>query len=81
MRVMPCTKCGLPSRSRTDFDKMEAGMNALSAKILSLQGDGDDVGVGTFQTEFGAISPALQSDLDRLGSRGIPVDVVFEQGR
>ena len=60
---------------------MEAGMNALSAKILSLQGDGDDVGVGTFQTEFGAISPALQSDLDRLGSRGIPVDVVFEQGR
>jgi hypothetical protein len=26
------------------------------------------------------IGPALQSDLERLGTRNIPVDVVFEQG-
>ena len=68
-------------RYRVDFEKMEAGMNALSAKILTLQGDGDYAGVGAYQTEFGTISPRLHGDLGRLGSRGIPVDVVFEQGR
>ncbi len=68
-------------RYRVDFEKMEAGMNALSAKILTLQGDGDYAGVGAFQAEFGTIPPHLQGDLARLGSRGIPVDIVFEQGR
>jgi len=30
--------------------------------------------------ERGKLSPTLQQDLARLGSKGIPVDVVFEQG-
>jgi hypothetical protein len=30
--------------------------------------------------ERGKIAPMLQQDLTRLGSRGIPVDIVFEQG-
>jgi hypothetical protein len=30
--------------------------------------------------ERGKIPPLLQQDLTRLGSRGIPVDIVFEQG-
>jgi hypothetical protein len=29
-------------------------------------------------TERGRLSPALQQDLARLGSKGIPVDIVFE---
>jgi hypothetical protein len=30
--------------------------------------------------ERGQLSPVMQQDLARLGSQGIPVDIVFEQG-
>lgn len=66
-------------RYRVDFDKMHTGMNALAVKILTMQGDGDYDAVGEFQTRYGTISPTLQGDLDRLQTRGIPVDIVFEQ--
>jgi hypothetical protein len=59
---------------------MQNAMNGLSALILELQGNGDYDGVVKLMEEKGQISPELQSDLDRLGSAGIPVDVIFEQG-
>jgi hypothetical protein len=31
-------------------------------------------------SERGKLAPTLQEDLAQLGSRGIPVDIVFEQG-
>ena len=31
-------------------------------------------------SDLGVIGPALQADLARLSSAGIPVDIVFEQG-
>jgi len=65
---------------RVDFDRMEEAMNALSEKILRLQGDGDYEGVKTFMEEKGRIGTVLQGDLDRLAAKGIPVDIVFEQG-
>jgi hypothetical protein len=64
---------------RVDFDKFQAGMNALGEKILTLQGNGDYDGVGAFQQQYGTISPVLQKDLDRLKTKGIPVDIVFDQ--
>ncbi len=74
------TRDSATGKYRVDFPKFQAGMNALSEKILTLQGNGDYDGVGAFQEQFGKISPELQKDLDRLKSKGIPVDVVFEQG-
>ena len=65
---------------RVDPVKMEQAMNALSELILRLQGDGDYPGVQAYMQRYGSIDAGLQSDLDRLGSAGIPVDVVFEQG-
>lgn len=65
---------------RVDYDKMKTAMDALSEKILTLQGDGDYDGVAALVAEQGSIDANLQSDLDRLASAGIPVDVVFEQG-
>ena len=65
---------------RVDFDKMTAAMNALSEQILRFQGDGDYAGVVKFNAEMGVIRPALQADLGRLQSAGIPVDITFEQG-
>lgn len=63
-----------------DYDKMNDAMNALSAKILKLQGDGDYEGVVKLVAEETVIKADLKSDLERLSDLGIPVDVVFEQG-
>jgi len=65
---------------RVEFEQMQAAVDALSEKILRLQGDGDYAGAAQFVDESGKIGPQLQEDLDRLGDAGIPVDVVFEQG-
>ncbi|HSM18248.1 MAG TPA: hypothetical protein VK845_14780, partial [Gemmatimonadales bacterium] len=54
--------------------------DALSAKILTYQGDGDYYGVQDYMEKYGTIGPELQADLDRLATAGIPVDIVFEQG-
>ncbi len=65
---------------RVDFAKMGEAMNALSEKLLRLQGDGDYDGVKTFMERYGVVGGPLKADLDRLASAGIPVDVVFDQG-
>jgi hypothetical protein len=71
---------GAAGTYRVNFDRMQKAVDALSEKILRLQGDGDYEGVSRLFRELGQIGPMLQKDLDRLGSAGIPVDVVFEQG-
>lgn len=65
---------------RVNAEKMKQAIGDLSAKILKLQGDGDYDGVAAFVKEMGSLDPLLESDLARLSSAGIPVDVVFEQG-
>ncbi|MEM8896246.1 MAG: Zn-dependent hydrolase [Bacteroidota bacterium] len=65
---------------RVNYDKMKEAMDALSEKILTLQGDGDYDCVSNLVSEKGSIDAELQADLDRLASAGIPVDIVFEQG-
>jgi hypothetical protein len=65
---------------RVDFAKMRSALDALAEQILRFQGTGDYAGVAAFMNDKGRIPPSLQADLDRLASKGIPVDVVFEQG-
>lgn len=65
---------------RVNYPKMEEAMNKLSARILTLQGNGDYTDVGQLLTEQGTIDNRLQADLDRLSKAEIPVDVVFDQG-
>lgn len=66
---------------RVDFARMKPAVDALSARILTLQGDGDHAGARAFLDRYGKIGPALQSDLDRIARKNIPVDIVFKQGR
>lgn len=66
---------------RVDFDKMKTGVDALSAKILTLQGDGDRAGAQAMLDQYGKVGPQLQGDLDRIAKKHIPVDVVFKQGK
>jgi hypothetical protein len=67
-------------RYRVDLPKMRSAVDAMAEQILKFQGDGDYAGVTAFMRERGALAPDLKHDLDRLVSRKIPVDVVFEQG-
>jgi hypothetical protein len=66
---------------RVDFAKMRAGADALSRQILTLQGNGDYAGVGQLNADKGKIDAVLQADLQRLGTKGIPVDIVYDQQR
>jgi hypothetical protein len=63
---------------RVEFANMKTALNELTQKILTLQGDGDYAAVEAFQTQYGTIGTQLRADLDRLGTKGIPVDLVFE---
>ncbi|HLS47182.1 MAG TPA: hypothetical protein VK012_01610, partial [Gemmatimonadales bacterium] len=65
---------------RVDTPRMVEAMNALSEKILTLQGNGDYDGVVGFMDQYGKMTPQLESDLERLAAAEIPVDIVFEQG-
>ncbi len=65
---------------RVNFEKFATAMNGLSAVILTLQGNGDKAAVEKAQKEKGIIGAELQADLDRLSKKGIPVDIIFDQG-
>ncbi|HVE78223.1 MAG TPA: hypothetical protein VNA89_05160 [Gemmatimonadaceae bacterium] len=64
---------------RVDLARMQPALDELTARILGLQGRGDYEGVVALEREFGAIDAELRADLARLASRGIPVDLIFEQ--
>jgi hypothetical protein len=71
---------GADGRYRVDFDKTRAAMDALSRTLLTIQGDGDYAAAQRLSAEQGVIGAVLASDLKRLESANIPVDVIFEQG-
>ncbi len=66
---------------RIEFERMQEVTRDLSAKILQLQGDGDHAGVAAFHDDAAVIGAQLQADLDALAGAGIPVDLVYEQGK
>jgi hypothetical protein len=67
-------------RYRVDFDKMHDAMNALSAKLLTVQGDGDYAEAKRMTETMGVVKPELAGDLAKLKDAKIPVDIRFEQG-
>ncbi|WP_114239629.1 Zn-dependent hydrolase [Dyella sp. C9] len=67
-------------RYRVDFDKMTAAMNALSAKLLTIQGDGDYDAAKQLTDRMGNVDATLAGDLKRLDAAKIPVDITFDQG-
>ena len=63
-----------------DIEKMKVAIRALSGKILELQGEGDYGAAREFTSEMAYVGEALKLDLSRVNERGIPTDIVFEQG-
>ncbi|RFF26393.1 MULTISPECIES: dipeptidyl-peptidase 3 family protein [unclassified Wenzhouxiangella] len=62
-------------------DRFSEAIDALSREILVMQGDGDYDKADRMLDELGVIGEELQSDLDRIDTAGIPVDVKFRQGK
>ena len=67
-------------RYRVDLEKMRAATNALSAKLLTVQGDGDYAEARRMTDTMGVIKPELAADLAKLKDARIPIDIRFEQG-
>lgn len=67
-------------RYRVDFARMHDAIDALSTRLLTIQGDGDYAAARRLTDETGVIGEELAADLRRLDTAGIPVDVVFRQG-
>jgi len=65
---------------KIDYDNFEKAMDLLSTKILTLQGDGNYEEVKKFVDKYGKMGSSLKSDIESLAKKGIPVDVIFEQG-
>ena len=63
-----------------DFEKAKEAMNGWATLILKTQGDGDVEFATKYRAENGSITPALQADLDKINSAGIPRDIRFIQG-
>lgn len=68
-------------RYRVNAEKMQQAVQDLSNLLLTLQGDGDYAGVDSLMREKGVVGDDLQHDLDRINAAGIPVDIVFKQGK
>jgi hypothetical protein len=66
---------------RVNVSEFEQAVSDLSRDILVMQGNGSYQTVSDFVAEKGNVSDQLQADLDRLVAAGIPVDIVYRQGR
>jgi len=67
-------------RYRVEFDKMRAAVDAWSAKLLTVQGDGDYAEAKRITDTMGVVDAQLGADLKKLDAAKIPIDVRFEQG-
>lgn len=63
-----------------DLEKMMAASKKLAGLILKNQGDGNYEAVKAWVAEEGVIKPQLQTDLDRITEKGVPVDIYFDMG-
>lgn len=75
------SKDAATGKYKIDFNKFQGAVDDLSALILTLQGDGDYAAVNEFVQTKAKIGDNLAEDLQGLMSKGIPVDVIFEQGK
>jgi hypothetical protein len=60
-------------RFRIDYDKLEAGLNALVAVLVRLEGDGDYAGARAFLDRYGHLDSEAQAVIATMS--GIPVDI------
>lgn len=66
---------------RVNFEEMKSAVESLVEKVVVIQGDGNIEEAREWVERDGVMSTTLKQDLDRVNDSGIPVDIVFKQGR
>lgn len=66
---------------KVNFEEMKGAVISLVGKILTIQGNGDYEAAKAWIESDGVMTESLRRDLDRVNSEGIPVDIVFKQGK
>lgn len=66
---------------KVDLEKMKKAVESLLGKILKVQGDGDYDTAKAWVEGDGVMTESLRRDLNRVNTAGIPVDIVFKQGK
>ncbi len=66
---------------KVNLDEMKAAVVSLVEKILTVQGDGDYDTARAWIEGDGVMTEDLRAALDRVNAAGIPVDIVFKQGK
>jgi len=66
---------------KVDLEKMKKAVESLLGKILKVQGDGDYDTAKIWVEGDGVMTESLRRDLNRVNTAGIPVDIVFKQGK
>ena len=65
---------------KVNFEKTREAMNKWAAMVLQFEGNGDYEVAGAYLDANGKIRESLQTDINRLKTANIPVDIVYEQG-
>ncbi|NQV02289.1 MAG: Zn-dependent hydrolase [Bacteroidia bacterium] len=65
---------------KVNFDNIREVMNEWASMVLTFEGEGDYEGASAYLEANGKIKPELQSELDLLKSKHVPVDIVYDQG-
>lgn len=66
---------------KVNFEAMKKAVESLVGKIITVQGNGDYEIAKTWIESDGVMTESLRRDLDKVNAEGIPVDIVFSQGR
>lgn len=66
---------------RVNLEEMKEAVVSLLGRILTIQGDGDYDAAKAWIESDGVMTDNLRNALGRVNAIGIPVDIVFKQGR
>ena len=66
---------------KVNLEEMKKAVESMVGKILKVQGDADYDTAKSWVEGDGVMTESLRRDLDRVNAAGIPVDIVFKQGR
>ncbi len=66
---------------KVNFEEMKAAVYSLVERILTVQGDGDYEAAKLWIESDGIMTDELSRDLERVNNAGIPLDIVFKQGK
>lgn len=66
---------------KVNLEEMKKAVESMVGKILKVQGDADYNTAKSWVEGDGVMTESLRRDLDRVNAAGIPVDIVFKQGK